>query len=120
MNHPVYFEKRSRSMATAALVLGIVGLATGCCVYTSIVCGALAIILSLLSRGGEMTMSDRAKIGFGLGIASLVLGLLIIVWAFYVVIAEFGSLGNFMEYYFNLLEGYPQSLESLQDLYNIH
>ncbi len=116
MIHPVYYEKRSRSMATAALILGIVGLATGCCVYTSIVCGALAIILGLLSRGGEMTMSDRAKAGVGLGIASLVMGFLIILWALFTLLAEFGSFGNLMEYYYDLLEGYPQSLEALEGL----
>ena len=53
MDYPIYEDKRSNGFATAALVLGIVGIATGCCVYTGIICGALAIIFALLSRGGS-------------------------------------------------------------------
>lgn len=104
MDYPVYHDKRSRSMATAAMVLGIVGISTGCCVYTAIICGALAIMLALLSRGGEMTMSVNAKVGLGLGIAGVATGILMITLSFAYVIQEFGSFENYMEYYFQLME----------------
>ena len=48
-----YMDKRSTGLATASI--------------------ALAIILGLLSRGGEMTFSTTGKIGIVLGIIGLVL-----------------------------------------------
>ena len=105
-----YEDKRSNGFATASLVLGIVGLATGCCVYTPIICGALAMIFALLSRGGERTMSVRAKTGLGLGIAGVVCGILLIVVSFIVVIVQYGGFENYMnaymEIYQQLLDGY--------------
>lgn len=114
MEYSTYEDKRSRGFTTASLVLGIIGIATGCCVYTGIICGALAIIFALLSRGGEKTMSNQAKVGLALGIVGIVTGILMLVAAFAVVIAEFGSFENYMEYYFDLMEpfmsAYPDTL----------
>ena len=108
--YSTYEDKRSNGFTTASLVLGIVGIATGCCVYTGIICGALAIIFALLSRGGEKTLSPKAKVGLALGIVGSVSSIFMIIAAFAVVIAEFGSFGaymdNFMEYYFELMEPY--------------
>lgn len=101
-------DKRSVSFATASLILGIAGLATGCCIYTSIICGALAVMFALLSRGGERTMSVRAKTGLGLGIAGIVCGILMIIAAFAIVIAGYGSFANYMDAY---MEMYQQILD---------
>lgn len=105
-----YEDKRSNGFSTASLVLGIVGVATGCCIYTGIICGALAVIFALLSRGGERTMSSRSGVGLALGIVGIVSGILMIIIAFAVVIAEFGSLGaymeNYMEYYNEIMDPY--------------
>lgn len=114
MDYNIYEDKRSNGFTMASIILGIIGIATGCCVYTSIICGALAIIFALLSRGGEMTMSDRARTGLILGIIGIVIGILILVWAFVTLIAEFGSLAGYMEYYYKLMEpfmsSYPETL----------
>lgn len=108
---PIYDDKRSNSMALASLVLGIIAIATGCCVYTSIICGALAIMLALLSRGGEMTMAPRAKVGMILGIIGIVLGILMLVAAIAFVIIQFGGFENYMdsymEYYNGIMNGNP-------------
>jgi hypothetical protein len=115
MEYNQYEDKRSNNFATASMILGIAGLATGCCVYTSIICGALAVIFALLSRGGERTMSSRAKAGLGLGIAGIVCGILMIVAAFVVVIVQYGSFENYMNHYMELYEqllggyGLPQA-----------
>ena len=58
-----YMDKRSTGLATASIALGIVSIVTFCCLYAALPCGALAIILGLLSRGGEMTFSTTGKIG---------------------------------------------------------
>ena len=47
---PPYENRRSPGMATASLVLGILSLATSFCLYFALPCGALGIILALLSR----------------------------------------------------------------------
>lgn len=110
MDYPIYEDKRSSAFTMASLVLGIVALATGCCVYTAIICGALAVMFALLSRGGERTMSNKAKIGLGLGIAGIVLGLLMLVSAFAYIFVQFGSFENYMDYYFDFMKEIPQSL----------
>lgn len=94
----------SQGFGLASMILGSIGIATGCCAYPSIICGALSIIFALLSRGGAMTFSDRSKIGLGLGIASVSLGVLMLVVSLVTVIYTFGSLDAYMEYYMELLQ----------------
>lgn len=57
-------------MATASLILGIIGIVCSCCCFLSVPLAALGIILALLSKGGSR-MSDRAKTGLGISIAGL-------------------------------------------------
>lgn len=104
MEYNQYEDKRSNNFATASMILGIAGLATGCCVYTSIICGALAVMFALLSRGGERTMSVRSKAGLALGITGIVCGILMIVAAFVVVIVQYGSFENYMDHYMDLYQ----------------
>ena len=104
MDYPVYEDKRSTGFATAALVLGICGLAAGCCLYIGIICGALAIIFSLLSRGGEMTMSPRAKAALALGIAAVTLSILLFLMFFAIMLIQYGGIEGYMEYYNELLQ----------------
>ena len=40
-------------MENAALLLGVIGAATFCMVYPALICGSLAIVFALLSRGVE-------------------------------------------------------------------
>lgn len=64
-------DKRSAGLATAALVLGIVSLVTIFSIVTPYVCGSLAIILGLLSKGGETTVDGRGKAGIITGTIAL-------------------------------------------------
>ena len=108
MGYSVYDSRRSGSFATAALVLGIVGTATGCCIYTGLICGALAILFALLSRGGEMTLDSRAKAGLTLGIIAVSVAIL-----FYVLMIAYAVFYYGIEYFdfmldeLNQLNGYP-------------
>lgn len=92
-------NQSSIKMETAAMVLGIVSLATCTCLYVSIVCGALAIILALLSRGGQDCLSTHAKIGLGLGIAGLALTILLYATAFWVAFSTYGDLEGILRAY---------------------
>ena len=91
-NYNLYHDKRSQSFATAGFVLGLIAALTPYFVFTSLICGPLAIIFGLLSKGGEMTMDTKGKVAVILGIIGLVLTVLIMLVAFRVVILdEFGG-----------------------------
>ena len=96
-NYNLYHDKRSQSFATAGFVLGLIAALTPYFVFTSLICGPLAIIFGLLSKGGEMTMDTKGKVAVILGIIGLVLTVLIILVAFRVVII--GGFENFLKYY---------------------
>ena len=99
-NYNLYHDKRSQSFATAGFVLGLIAALTPYFVFTSLICGPLAIIFGLLSKGGEMTMDTKGKVAVILGIIGLVLTVLIMLVAFRVVILdEFGGFENFLKYY---------------------
>ncbi len=99
-NYNLYHDKRSQSFATAGFVLGLIAALTPYFVFTSLICGPLAIIFGLLSKGGEMTMDTKGKVAVSLGIIGLVLTVLIMLVAFRVVILdEFGGFENFLKYY---------------------
>ena len=99
-NYNLYHDKRSQSFATAGFVLGLIAALTPYFVFTSLICGPLAIIFGLLSKGGEMTMDIKGKVAVILGIIGLVLTVLIMLVAFRVVILdEFGGFENFLKYY---------------------
>ena len=48
-------------MLTASIVLSVIAMATTCCIYASIVCGSLSIILALLSRGQQKKLSPQGR-----------------------------------------------------------
>ena len=73
-------NKRSESMATASFILGLIALLTCGCIYSALVCGALGMILALLSRGGEMKLNIYGKTGLILSSVGLILSI-----AFYAV-----------------------------------
>lgn len=76
-----YVDKRSSGMAIAALVLGICGLVLSLCPYSGFIFGSLAIMLGLLSRGGEMSMSGQGTVGVILGSIAMVISTLVIILA---------------------------------------
>ncbi len=106
-----YIEMRSAGMSVASLVLGIIGLSMGCCIYPPIIFGSLAIILALLSRGGEMHMNSYAKAGLALGIIGMAFGALFLIYSFFTLMAEFGGIDGYLRYIEELMEemGYPNS-----------
>lgn len=92
-------DKRSGAMETAALALGITAIVTCSCIYLSVVCGALSILLALLSRGGEYTMSRRARIALALGIAGLAATIALYVFSYISLLNTYGSLEGILRAY---------------------
>ncbi len=117
--NPSYIEKRSASMAIASMVLAIAGLVMGCCIYPAIIFGSLAIILALLSRGGEMSTSGYAKAGLILGIISIIFGILFLCYGLFTIIVQFGGFEGYMEYIEEIMEnmGYPSNYDPY-DMFN--
>ncbi|MCI8978894.1 hypothetical protein D5282_17700 [bacterium 1xD8-48] len=62
-----------QSMATASMILGVVGLFTIFTVYIPLICGGLAVILAILSRGYGKKMLLAARVGIGTAIGAVVL-----------------------------------------------
>ena len=93
-----YIDKRSSSMAIASMVMGIAGLVMSCCIYPAIIFGSLAIILGLLSRGGEMTSNGYGKAGLILGIISIVCCILFLIYGLYILFVQFGGMEGYLEY----------------------
>lgn len=120
--HANYIEKRSTSMAIASMALAIAGLVMGCCVYPAIILGSLAIILALLSRGGEMTTNGYAKAGLILGIIAIIFGILFLIYSFIVLFVQFGGLEGYMDYIEDLMEemgnpSYTNPYDMYRDMY---
>ena len=90
---------RPNHMETAALVLGIISAATCSCCYLSIPLAALAIVLALLSRGGKMKLSQKAKIAIILAIVGLVLTVILYTISFYIAFSEFGDIEGILRAY---------------------
>lgn len=87
-----YPRPRSNSMATAALVLGILAICTGFLTgIGGVLFGGLGILIAILSRGYE-PMESHAKIGLGLSATGLVMGLIVTVLAFTVVWYDFPAI----------------------------
>ena len=86
-------KRRSQRMENAALLLGVIGAATFCLVYPALICGSLAIVFALLSRGGERTLTSRAKIALILGAIALGIVLAMIICDCRIILWRRGKYG---------------------------
>lgn len=91
-----------QAFETAAFVLGIIAFATSCCLYTSLICGALAILFAFLSRGSRRTMSSRALIALWLGVAAIACTAMFYGISYYTMIREYGSIEGVLQEYSRL------------------
>ena len=96
-NMPAY--RKTNYMETAALVLGVLSITMCSCLYAAYICGAIAIVLALFSRGGKMKMSSKAKTGLILAIIGIVLTTIFYAASFYIAITEFGSIEGILKEY---------------------
>lgn len=62
-----------QTMATMAMVLGLAGIFTMFTIYIPLICGSLAVIFAILSKGYGNKMLTSAKIGIGTAIAGIAL-----------------------------------------------
>lgn len=88
------------TMFEAASMVCAIGAIVSCtCFYGAYILGALAVLFALLSRGGQMKLSSKAKFGLILGIAAIVLTTVVTIGAYFIAIEEFGSIENVLREY---------------------
>lgn len=104
-------DKRSQPMSTAAMILSVIAISTACCFYVSFACAALGITFALLSKGGELTMSQNAKAALWISVAAIFFTATLTIVSFVTVIVQYGSLDAFMEEYSKLINAYGSGLE---------
>ncbi len=68
-----YIRNPGKPLATASMILGIVSIVTMFTVYIPFICGSLAIVLAILSKGYGKKMLTTARVGIGTGIGGIVL-----------------------------------------------
>lgn len=91
--------KNSPTMERAAFALGVAALVSSMFVYPSLICGALGMILALLSKGGELQMTGKAKAAFGLSLGGLIFTILLIVVSYVVAYFIFGGTENMVRFF---------------------
>lgn len=97
-----YSKKPVNYFETASWALGICAILSCTFFYVSYMFGALAILFALLSRGGHMKLSPKARLGLFLGIFAIIFTTVVTVGAFYIAIEEFGSIENLLREYCNM------------------
>lgn len=113
-NMDQYRSRRSSGMATASLVLGIASLASSYCLYLAMPCGALGMILALLSRGGTRKMDNQATVGLVLCACGLGFSILFTAFSFFITYQMYGGWDGIMREYMKLY-----GVDSLEELYEI-
>lgn len=62
-----------QTMATVSMILGVVSIFTLFTVYIPIVCGSIAVVLAILSKGSFKKMLTTAKVGIGTAVGAMAL-----------------------------------------------
>ena len=84
------------------LCFSIIAIASCSCIYVSIICGSLAMIFALLSKGGATSMSSMAMTSFWIAFAAVVITLIIYIGSFAAMLHEYGSIEGILKEYQNL------------------
>lgn len=88
--------RRSGRMEFYSMALGIIALVTFCTLYSPFICGSLAIVFALLSRGGEAAFAPRARAGLITGSVALGLVVFLCIFSVVYVLALYGSIENML------------------------
>jgi hypothetical protein len=91
---PQQNPRRSVWMENVSLILGILSLLTACMIYPALIGGSIAIVLALLSKGGEETMTSKAIGGLILGAIALFFVVLAFIYVFMLLNAMYGGLSG--------------------------
>jgi len=108
------FHTPGMNMATASLLLGLAAIFTTMTVFLPIICGCLAILFALLSKGYGKRMITQAKVGLAFGTGSLVLTVILFFSSINLLISNPDLLIEFGKQYDATCESlYGQSAEEI-------
>lgn len=85
------------TFSVLALILGILGLVTMCCLYTGLIFGGLAIIFGLLSRGNAKNPCKQAQTGIILGVIAIAVTVALYAFMLVSTMTQYGGIDNFMK-----------------------
>ena len=91
------YNLRSKGMEKAAFALAIISILTCSFLYSGLICGSLAVILALLSKGGARSMSSKAMLAMILGFAGIGATVALYTVTFLTLLHTYGSLEGIME-----------------------
>ena len=97
-------QPKPNCMETFALSLGILSIVTCSCCYLSLPMGAIAILLALLSRGGNMKLGSKAKLAITVGVIGIVITLIMYAVCFYITLTN-------LEMFEKILREYCEQME---------
>ncbi|MBE5905331.1 MAG: hypothetical protein E7277_00870 [Lachnospiraceae bacterium] len=82
---------QTSSMPTAALTLSIIGLFFAFTPFFGSICPSIAIVLALLSRGGNMQVEGKSKVALTLGFIGLFISFAILVFTIYYIATNYNQ-----------------------------
>ncbi len=91
-------------MMTASVILSVIAIMTTCCIYASLVFGALSIILALLARGQQKKLSPQGRLAVMTSTSAIVISVIATVFLFFAAIQQYGSIENFLRAYSQIME----------------
>lgn len=91
-------------MLSAAVILSAIAVATSCCVYASLICGALSITLAFLSRGQQKKLTPQGRLAVTTSVVAIILSVGVTIGMILSTIHQYGSFENFMKAYTELME----------------
>lgn len=122
---PIPPKPKGFGMATASMVLGIITLSSLLLLRVSIpfLLGGIAIILAILSRGGEKNMLGRAKAGIICSIAGLCLDVTLCVFSVWLVFSLPNIAPSLVDEMNKVCEeqygiSYDEMMDEIYDLWN--
>lgn len=113
-------------MATAAVVLGVISLFTCMVFYISVPCGAMAVLLAILSRG-KNPMPGKSKAGIACGMIGMCLSIAVTLTSVWMVLTNAqmrAYMERYLQYYlgdssFDLDQELGTMFPSLKDVLNL-
>ena len=94
---------QTNPMETVAFILSIISIATSTCFFLSLPMGSMAVVLALLSRGGQMKLGTKAKFAVVLGILGIVLTISLLIIGIMTILREYGSFEAYLRAYCDML-----------------
>jgi len=86
-----FIRNPGQGMATASMILGLAAIFTLFTVYIPFICGNLAIILAILSKGYGKKMLSTAKIGIGTALGGIALIITVVCSAVVLILSLSGD-----------------------------